>query len=210
MLGMFVMTVQGLEGSIIQMINHGLSTGALFLIVGMIYERRHTRMIAEFGGLSKVMPLFAVFFMVFTLSSVGLPGLNGFIGEFLILLGAFKVYPWYAIISASGVIFAAVYMLWMFQRVMFGVITNPKNRALKDMNAREVLVLVPLLIFVVWIGVYPSTFLKPMEPSVKNFIQQVERKKADVLNVENAKRRSAVQAEEFSVAAFNTNSTYAQ
>jgi len=210
MLGMFVMTVQGLEGSIIQMINHGLSTGALFLIVGMIYERRHTRMIAEFGGLSKVMPVFAVFFMVFTLSSVGLPGLNGFIGEFLILLGAFKVYPWYAIISASGVIFAAVYMLWMFQRVMFGVITNPKNRVLQDMSAREVLVLLPLLIFVVWIGVYPSTFLKPMEPSVKNFIQQVERKKADVLNVENAKRRSAVPTEEFSVAAFNTNSTYAR
>jgi len=210
MLGMFAMTVQGLEGSIIQMINHGLSTGALFLIVGMIYERRHTRMIAEFGGLSKVMPLFAVFFMIFTLSSVGLPGLNGFVGEFLILLGAFKVYPWYAIISASGVIFAAVYMLWMFQRVMFGVITNPKNRVLEDMSAREVLVLMPLLIFVVWIGIYPSTFLKPMEPSVKNFIQQVDRKKAAVLNVENAKKRSAAQTENISVAAFNPNSKSAR
>jgi NADH-quinone oxidoreductase subunit M len=199
MLGMFAFTVQGLEGSVIQMINHGLSTGALFLIVGMIYERRHTRMIAEFGGLSKVMPLFAVFFMIFTLSSVGLPGLNGFVGEFLILLGAFKVYPVYAIISASGVIFAAVYMLWMFQRVMFGVITNPKNRSLEDMSGREVLVLMPLRIFVVWIGVYPSTFLKPMEPAVKNFIQQVEQKKSAVLNVENAKKRSATQAVDFSV-----------
>ena len=188
------------------MLNHGISTGGLFLIVGMIYERRHTRLIAEFGGLSKVMPLFAVFFMIFTLSSVGLPGLNGFIGEFLILLGAFKVYPWYAIISASGVIFAAVYMLWMFQRVMFGVITNPKNRVLEDMSAREVVVLLPLLIFVVWIGVYPSTFLKPMEPSVKNFIQQVEKKKAAVLNVENAKKRSAADTGQISVAAFNHNS----
>jgi NADH-quinone oxidoreductase subunit M len=193
MLGMFVFTVQGLEGSIIQMINHGLSTGALFLIVGMIYERRHTRLIAEFGGLSKVMPLFAVFFMIFTLSSVGLPGLNGFVGEFLILLGAFKVYPVYAIISASGVIFAAVYMLWMFQRVMFGVVTNPKNRALEDMSAREVLVLVPLLIFVVWIGVYPNTFLRPMEPAVKNFIQQVEHKKAKVLSLENAKKKAVLE-----------------
>lgn len=193
MLGMFCFTIQGLEGSIIQMINHGLSTGALFLIVGMIYERRHTRLIAEFGGLSKVMPLFAVFFMIFTLSSVGLPGLNGFVGEFLILLGAFQVYPVYAIISASGVIFAAVYMLWMFQRVMFGVVTNPKNKVLQDMSSREVLVLMPLLIFVVWIGVYPSTFLKPMEPAVKNFIQQVEQKKAKVVTMENAKQKAVLQ-----------------
>jgi len=175
------------------MINHGLSTGALFLIVGMIYERRHTRLIAEFGGLSKVMPLFAVFFMIFTLSSVGLPGLNGFVGEFLILLGAFKVYPVYAIISASGVIFAAVYMLWMFQRVMFGVVTNPKNRVLEDMSGREVLVLMPLLIFVVWIGVYPNTFLKPMEPAVKNFIQQVEQKKSRVADLEKAQKKAALQ-----------------
>jgi NADH-quinone oxidoreductase subunit M len=190
MLGMFALTTQGVEGSIIQMINHGLSTGALFLIVGMIYERRHTRMISEFGGLSKVMPLFAVFFMAFTLSSIGLPGLNGFVGEFLILLGTFKVYPWYAIFAASGVIFAAVYMLWMFQRVMFGQVTNPKNLGLKDLSAREVVVLLPILVFVVWIGVYPNTFLKPMEPSVKNFIQQVENKRAAVMNIEKAKIHS--------------------
>lgn len=187
MLGMFALTVQGLEGSILQMINHGLSTGALFLIVGMIYERRHTRMISEFGGLSKVMPLFAVFFMAFTLSSIGLPGLNGFIGEFLILLGTFRVHPWYAVLAASGVIFAAVYMLWMFQRVMFGQITNPKNLGLNDLSAREVVVLLPILVFVVWIGVYPNTFLKPMEPSVRNFIQQVETKRAAVVNIEKSK-----------------------
>ncbi|MFH1114106.1 MAG: NADH-quinone oxidoreductase subunit M [Pseudomonadota bacterium] len=193
MLGMFAFTVQGVEGSIIQMINHGLSTGALFLIVGMIYERRHTRLISEFGGISKVMPLFAVFFMVFTLSSVGLPGLNGFVGEFLILLGAFKVFPWYVVFAATGVIFAAVYMLWMFQRVMFGEVTNPKNKALKDLCAREVLVLVPILVFCVWIGVYPNTFLKPMEPSVKNFIQMVEKKRAAVLDMEKAKKQSAAE-----------------
>ncbi len=190
MLGMFALSVQGLEGSIIQMINHGLSTGALFLIVGMIYERRHTRIISEFGGLSKVMPIFAVFFMIFTLSSIGLPGLNGFVGEFLILLGTFKVHPWYAVIAASGVIFAAVYMLWMFQRVMFGQVTNPKNLGLKDLSAREVIVLLPILVFVVWIGIYPNTFLRPIEPSVKNFIQQVENKKAAVIDMEKAKMAS--------------------
>lgn len=183
MLGMFAFTAQGVEGSILQMINHGLSTGALFLIVGMIYERRHTRLIAEFGGLSKVMPLFAVFFMIFTLSSIGLPGLNGFVGEFLILLGTFVkiktqwMFGLYAVLAASGVIFAAVYMLWMFQRVMFGEVTNPKNLGLKDLCAREVAVLVPLVIFCVWIGVYPNTFLRPMEPAVKEFIAQVEQKR---------------------------------
>jgi NADH-quinone oxidoreductase subunit M len=177
MLGMFALTVIGLEGSILQMINHGLSTGALFLIVGMIYERRHTRLIEDFGGLSKVMPLFAAFFMIFTLSSIGLPGLNGFVGEFLILLGTFEVHPWYAVFGATGVVFAAVYMLWMFQRVMFGQVTNPKNLLLKDLNAREVIVLLPIVVFVVWIGVYPNTFLRPMEPSVKQFVQQVETKR---------------------------------
>jgi NADH-quinone oxidoreductase subunit M len=190
MLGMFAMTMQGLQGSIIQMINHGLSTGALFLIVGMIYERRHTRLIQDFGGISKVMPVFSVFFMIFTLSSIGLPGLNGFIGEFLILLGAFKVEAlrWYAIVAASGVIFAAVYMLWMFQRVMFGEITNPKNLGLSDLSPRELLVLTPILVFVVWIGVYPNTFLRPMEPALKNFVQVVEKKRAAVLDREKANK----------------------
>jgi len=190
MLGMFAMTIQGLQGSLIQMINHGLSTGALFLIVGMIYERRHTRLIEDFGGISKVMPIFSVFFMIFTLSSIGLPGLNGFVGEFLILLGAFKVdaLRWYAIIAATGVIFAAVYMLWMFQRVMFGEITNPKNLGLSDLSPREILVLTPILVFVVWIGVYPNTFLRPMEPALKNFVQVVEKKRSTVLDREKAQK----------------------
>jgi NADH-quinone oxidoreductase subunit M len=190
MLGMFAFTIQGLQGSLLQMINHGLSTGALFLIVGMIYERRHTRLIEEFGGLSKAMPIFAVFFMIFTLSSIGLPGLNGFVGEFLILLGTFRVFPWYAIPAATGVIFAAVYMLWMFQRVMFGHVTNPKNLGLKDLSYREIAVLLPILLFVVWIGVYPNTFLRPMEPSVKHLMKQVETKRALVLNLEKAKMQA--------------------
>jgi NADH-quinone oxidoreductase subunit M len=200
MLGMFALTTQGVEGSIMQMINHGLSTGALFLIVGMIYERRHTRLISEFGGISKVMPLFAVFFMIFTLSSVGLPGLNGFIGEFLVLLGTFKVFPWYAVIAATGVIFAAVYMLWMFQRVMFGEVTNPKNLGLKDLSAREILVLMPILVFVVWIGVYPNTFLAPMEPSVKNFIQMVESKRTSISNAEKLNKKAESGQSEISIA----------
>jgi NADH-quinone oxidoreductase subunit M len=192
MMGMFAFTVRGVEGSILQMINHGLSTGALFLIVGIIYERRHTRLIEDYGGISRVMPLFAVFFMIFTLSSIGLPGLNGFVGEFLILLGTFEVHPWFAVLAATGVIFAAVYMLWMFQRVMFGPLTNPKNIGLKDLNYREIVVLAPLVVFIVWIGVYPDTFLKPMEPSVKQFLKQVEVKKAAVLDQESGKRLSAL------------------
>ncbi|MBI4642994.1 MAG: NADH-quinone oxidoreductase subunit M [Deltaproteobacteria bacterium] len=138
MLGLFTFTMPGVQGGIIQMINHGLSTGALFLIVGMIYERRHTRMIADFGGLSTPMPIYAAIFMIVTLSSIGLPGLNGFVGEFLILLGAFKTNMLYAIVAATGVIFAACYMPWMFQRVMFGEVTNEKNKELKDLSCREI------------------------------------------------------------------------
>jgi NADH-quinone oxidoreductase subunit M len=193
MLGMFAFTITGVEGSILQMLNHGLSTGALFLIVGMVYERRHTRLIAEFGGLSKVMPVFAVFFMIFTLSSVGLPGLNGFVGEFLILLGAFENpnLQWYVVFAATGVIFAAVYMLWMFQRVMFGEVTNPKNLGLKDLDAREMGVLLPLVFFCVWIGVYPNTFLKPMEPSVKQFVDMVDKKQKRIAAIEQDKSKAA-------------------
>jgi NADH-quinone oxidoreductase subunit M len=178
MLGLFTFTMPGVQGGIIQMINHGLSTGALFLIVGMVYERRHTRMIADFGGLSKVMPVFATFFMITTLSSIGLPSLNGFVGEFLILLGTFKVNRWYAAFAASGVIFAAAYMLWMFQRVMFGVVTNEKNRNLKDLSTREIVVLVPVMIFIIWIGVYPNTFLEKTKASSANFVAMMEKAKS--------------------------------
>jgi NADH-quinone oxidoreductase subunit M len=178
MLGMFALTSTAVQGSLLQMVNHGLSTGALFLLVGVIYERRHTRLISEFGGLSKVMPLFAVFFMIVTLSSVGLPGLNGFVGEFLILAGTFTAKhahaKYYAVIAGTGVIFAACYMLWMFQRVMFGPITRAENKNLKDLNGREVLYLGIILVFIVWIGVYPSTFLSRSQATIDHFIVQVE------------------------------------
>ena len=176
MLGLFTFNLQGIEGGIIQMINHGLSTGALFLLVGMLYERRHTRMIAEFGGLSRVMPIYATFFMIVTLSSIGLPGLNGFVGEFLILVGTFRTNVVYAVFAATGVILAAVYMLWMFQRVMFGEVTNPKNEGLSDMTKREVAVLLPVVILIIWIGVYPKPFLKPMEATVNSLIERIEQR----------------------------------
>jgi NADH-quinone oxidoreductase subunit M len=178
MLGLFTFTMPGVQGGIIQMINHGLSTGALFLIVGMIYERRHTRMISEFGGLCTPMPVFAIIFMIVTLSSIGLPGLNGFVGEFLILLGTFQVNKVYATIAATGVIFAACYMLWMFQRVVFGKVTNDKNKDLKDLSWREIAIFAPLILFIVWIGVYPSTFLDKTKASTENFLAMMAKAKS--------------------------------
>src|SRR6185369_15545908 len=146
MLGLFALNQQGISGGLLQMLNHGVSTGALFLIVGFIYERRHTRQISDFGGLAKQMPIFATIFMIVTFSSIALPRTNGFVGEFLILLGAFEgPLRTYAIIATSGVILSAVYMLWMFQRVMFGELKNPKNQVLKDLNGREIAIMVPLV-----------------------------------------------------------------
>ena len=182
MLGLFAFNLQGIEGGILQMINHGVSTGALFLIVGIVYERRHTRLIEEFGGLSKVAPLFAAVFMIVTLSSIGLPGTNGFVGEFLILLGAFKTTRLLTVFAASGVILAAVYMLWMYQRVMFGKITNEENRHMTDLNAREVAYLLPILVMIFWIGVYPQTFLRKMDASVSAVVTQIETKRQAALS----------------------------
>jgi len=180
-LGIFAMNEEGMQGAIIQMINHGLSTGALFLIVGMLYDRAHTRMISDFGGVAKVMPVFATIFFIVGLSSLGLPGLNGFIGEFLILTGAFKstflASPSYAVIAALGVIFAAVYILWMYQRVMLGPVREGGlygGHTLFDLNKREIATLVPILIFIVWIGVYPSTFLSKSAVVAKEVVQKVE------------------------------------
>jgi NADH-quinone oxidoreductase subunit M len=172
-LGICALTPEALQGSVIQMVNHGLSTGALFLLVGMIYDRRHTRLISEYGGLAKVMPVYCTIFFIVSLSSIGLPGLNGFIGEFLILVGSFKsqlISGWYAVVAATGVIFAAVYLLWMYQRVVFGKVTNPANQNLKDLSIRELFVLVPIIVFIVWIGVYPNTFLKKTEVSVQRIL----------------------------------------
>ena len=175
-LGLFSQSDAGIQGSVLQMINHGLSTGALFLLVGMIYERRHSRMIVDFGGLAKKMPVFATIFLIVTLSSIGLPGLNGFVGEFKILLGSFvgdAFSKWYVVFATTGVILAAVYMLWMYQRVMFGT-PDKTNEALPDLKPREIAVLLPILLFIVWIGVYPNTFLKPMEESVSAIAEKVK------------------------------------
>jgi NADH-quinone oxidoreductase subunit M len=181
-LGIFVFNVQGMEGGILQMINHGLSTGALFLIVGMLYERRHTRLIADYGGVTKKMPILAVFFMIMTLSSIGLPGLNGFVGEFLVLLGTFKSNVLLAVIATTGVILSACYMLWMFQRVMFNKITNPENRKLKDINKREWALLLPITILIFWIGIYPKPILSRMDVSVNHLLAQVDEKYKTTLN----------------------------
>jgi NADH-quinone oxidoreductase subunit M len=185
-LGTFAMTVEAVQGAVIQMVNHGLSTGALFLLVGIIYERTHRRDIAYYGGIAKLVPLYAVALMIASLSSVGLPGLNGFIGEFLILLGTFKSSVlnswWYTVFAATGVIFAAVYLLWMYQRVVFGEVKNPELKEhLTDLNVREFVVLIPILIFIVWIGIYPSTFLGMTEESTKSILQHVSSFTFDIL-----------------------------
>ena len=178
MLGLFALHPQGIQGGILQMINHGLSTGALFIIVGMIYERRHTRDVDAFGGLWKIMPVYGALTLIVTLSSMGLPGLNGFVGEFTILLGAFGSKaigsPWFAGLAAIGVILAAVYMLYMFQKMFLGPAENPKNLELKDLNWREIVTLVPLLVFIFWIGLYPKPFFNLMAPAVDQLVAAVE------------------------------------
>ena len=174
MLGMFALNGPGLNGSVLQMINHGLSTGALFLLVGVIYERRHTRLIAEYGGLSQVMPVYAVVFLIITMSSIGLPTLNGFVGEFTILVGAFNRVWWWGLIAALGIVLGAAYMLWMYQRVFFGPLTNPENRGLQDLNRREVLYLAPLILLCFWIGLYPKPFLAVLEKPVNYVVAKVD------------------------------------
>lgn len=187
MLGLFVFNVQGASGSILQMVNHGISTGALFLLVGVIYERTHSRRIYEYGGLAGIMPLFAVVFLVVTMSSIGLPGTNGFVGEFLVLLGAFLdgYSQWeaggsllsftFVAVAALGVIFGAVYMLWMVQRVFFGKPNLSRHAHLPDLSWREVAVFAPLLVAIFWIGIYPSTFTRKMEPSIQAWLHQIEK-----------------------------------
>ena len=173
MLGIFALNPYGIQGALIQNINHGISTGALFLLVGVIYDRRHTRLIKEFGGLAKIMPKYTICFMIVALSSIGLPGMNGFVGEFLILLGIFQVNGLWAACATSGVILAACYILWMFQRVMFLEVKNPKNMNLKDMNVREMFTVVPLIILIFWIGLYPKPFMDTFDASVTHLVSKV-------------------------------------
>jgi len=172
-LGLCAMNLQGVQGSLYQMLNHGVSTGGLFMIVGMLSDRRHTRLISEFGGLKSVTPRLVAAFLLVTLSSIALPGLNGFVGEFLIMLGAFRWDPRYVVGAGLGVILSAVYMLWMFQRVFFGDVTNEKNAGLKDLSPREILVFIPLLVMIFWFGVYSKPFTERMEPSVTKFVEQM-------------------------------------
>jgi NADH-quinone oxidoreductase subunit M len=173
MLGMFALNPVGITGSIVQQINHGISTGALFLLVGVVYERRHTREIAEYGGLSKVMPVYAAVFLVMTMSSIGLPALNGFIGEFLILQGVFVASKMWAVFAASGIVLGAAYMLYLYQRTMFGKIDNAKNERLTDLSAREFATFAPLLVLAVWIGLYPAPFLRRLDTSVQRVVARV-------------------------------------
>ena len=173
MLGVFAFNTQGTQGALYQMLGHGLSTGALFLLVGVVYERRHTRLIGEYGGLWKRMPVFAAVFLVTLLSSIGLPGLNGFVGEFLILLGAFAANRWAGAAALAGVVLGAVYMLRMYQRVMFGPLTNPANATLPDLSRREVTIFAPLVGLMLLMGVYPQPFLSRMEPSVEATLTRV-------------------------------------
>ena len=171
MLGLYAMNQQGFAGAMMQMLNHGISTGALFLLVGVVYERRHTRLIADFGGLWKPMPVYAAIFMAVMLSSLGLPGTNGFVGEFLVLLGAFRAHVWWAAAAALGVILSAVYLLWMYQRVIFGPVTHEENRTLPDLSLRERLVFAPLLVLVFWIGFVPQPFLDRVTPALDRTLE---------------------------------------
>jgi NADH-quinone oxidoreductase subunit M len=172
-LGIAALNSEGVQGAVYQMISHGISTGGLFILVGMLSDRRHTRLIAEFGGLKAVAPRLVAAFLVVTLSSIGLPGLNGFVGEFLILLGAFQSSPRLAAVAASGVVLSATYMLWMFQRVNYGQVTNEKNRTFSDLGRREAMTLAPILIVAVLMGVLPNLFLRPMGPSVERMLERV-------------------------------------
>jgi len=177
-LGLFSFTDLGMQGALYQMLNHGVSTGALFLFVGFIYERRHTRMISDFGGLSTPMPWFATLLVIASLSSIGLPFLNGFVGEFLIMIGTWTstaiTHPWIAtMLAGTGVIWAAVYMLWMLQRVLFGKVTHPENSTLADLNARELGLLVPLLLLMLFMGVYPRPFLDRSRAGIEAVREQL-------------------------------------
>jgi len=187
-LGLFAMTHAGLRGGLIQMVNHGLSTGLLFLLVGMIYERRHTRALDQYGGIASVMPVFALLFVVAVLSSVGLPGLNGFVGEYLILLGAFEAHPWICAIAVTGVIFGAVYLLMATRRLLFGPVTRDENRGLPDLTGREVLLSLPVVALIVWLGVAPNAFLDRTAGSVDALLGRVEAARAQIVAHEEAPR----------------------
>jgi NADH-quinone oxidoreductase subunit M len=190
--GIASLNQQGVEGGVYQMLNHGVSTGGLFLVVGMLSDRRHTRLISEFGGLKRVMPHLVAAFFIITLSSIGLPGLNGFVGEFLILLGAFRANPKLAAFATTGVILSATYMLWMFQRVNYGPVTNEKNATLPDLRPREWGLLVPIIALAILMGVLPNLFLRPIAPSVDRMLNQIHQAVPTRVQAGSGGRDSAV------------------
>jgi NADH-quinone oxidoreductase subunit M len=174
MLGLFALTVQSVQGSLMVMINHGISTGALFFLIGIIYERRHTRLIEDYGGIAKAMPLYGAILCLVTFSSIGVPGTNGFIGEFLVLIGSFRTYPLMAFIATTAVILAAAYLLWAIQRILFNALDKPVNEHVPDLNRRELLLLAPLVAVIIWLGVYPKPVLDRMQPAAEHFVEQVQ------------------------------------
>ena len=178
MLGIFALTVESVQGALMVMISHGLSTGALFFLIGMIYERRHTRLIEDYGGIARVVPLFAAVLTIVAFSSIAVPGTNGFIGEFLVLLGSFRTFPVLALIAATSVIIAAAYLLWAIQRILFNSLDKPVNLHMTDLNRRELLLVLPLVIGIIWLGVYPAPVLRRMQPAAENFVRVVESRAA--------------------------------
>ena len=181
MLGIFALTVQSVQGALMVMINHGISTGALFLLIGMIYERRHSREIAAYGGIARVVPMFAAMLTFVSLSSIGLPGTNGFIGEFLVLIGSFKTVPIYTVIATTAVIFAAAYLLWAIQRILFNPLSKPENEHIADLNRRELAILMPLVAAIIWLGVYPAPVLRRMQTSAERFVTIVQARSASAV-----------------------------
>jgi NADH-quinone oxidoreductase subunit M len=181
MLGIFAFTVQSVQGALMVMINHGISTGALFFLVGMIYERRHTRLIDAYGGIAKVVPMFAALLTIVSLSSIGVPGTNGFVGEFLVLVGAFRTVPYFAVISTTAVIISAAYLLWAIQRILFNPLDKPANEHIPDLNRRELAVMIPLIACIVWLGVYPAPVLRRMEGAATRFVARVNGQGAAVV-----------------------------
>lgn len=173
MLGIFALTVQSVQGALMVMINHGISTGALFFLIGMIYERRHTRLIESYGGIARVVPMFAALLTIVTFSSIGVPGTNGFVGEFLVLIGAFRTEPILAVIASTAVIISAAYLLWAIQRILFNPLDNPENEHIPDLNRRELAVMIPLIACIVWMGVYPAPVLRRMEGAATKFVTSV-------------------------------------
>ena len=178
MLGIFALTVQSVQGALMVMISHGLSTGALFFLIGMIYERRHTRLIEDYGGIARVVPMFAAVLTLVALSSIGVPGTNGFIGEFLVLLGAYRTFPILSLIAATSVIIAAAYLLWAIQRILFNALDKPVNEHVPDLNRRELLLMAPLVAGIIWLGVYPAPVLRRMQPAAEQFVRIVETRAA--------------------------------